>query len=182
MASKVGEVTWLVERMEEYRSAQNGIGEIVEDFDDMGKLGSGFVSSDKLEEVDIGDGSMSRPTYIKADLAQGQKGELCKVLTEFADCFAWSYVEMPGFGRDHVEHRLPIKQRFQPFKHPARNCSPEVVIKIKEEVDKLLQAGFIQPCRYTEWVSNVVLVEEKNTDKIWVCINFQKSEPGSSQG
>jgi hypothetical protein len=69
MASKEGELMWLVERIEEYHSAQNGIGEIVEDFDDMGKLGSGFVSSDKLEEGDIGDRSISRTTYIKVDLA-----------------------------------------------------------------------------------------------------------------
>jgi hypothetical protein len=62
MASKEGELSWLVERMEQYHFAQNGIGEVVEDFDDMGKLGSGFVLSDKLEEVDIGDGSISRPT------------------------------------------------------------------------------------------------------------------------
>jgi hypothetical protein len=62
MASKEGELSWLVEIMEQYHFAQNGIGEVVEDFDDMGKLGSGFVLSDKLEEVDIGDGSISRPT------------------------------------------------------------------------------------------------------------------------
>jgi hypothetical protein len=62
MESKEGELSWLVERMEQYHSAQNGIGEVVEDFDDMGKWGSRFVLSDKLEEVDIGDGSISRPT------------------------------------------------------------------------------------------------------------------------
>jgi hypothetical protein len=166
MASKEGELMWLVERIEEYHSAQNGIGEIVEDFDDMGKLGCGFVSSDKLEEGDIGDRSISRTTYIKVDLAQGQKCELCKVLIELADCFAWSYVEMPGLGRDLVKHRLPIKQGFRPFKQPARNFSPKVVIKIKEEVDKLLQAGFTWPCHYAEWLSNVVPVEKKNTGKI----------------
>jgi hypothetical protein len=44
---------------------------------------------------------------------------------------------------------------------------------IKEEIDRLLKAKFIQPCRYAEWVSNIVSVEKKNTDKIWVCVDFR---------
>jgi hypothetical protein len=31
---------------------------------------------------------------------------------------------------------------------------------------------FIRPCQYAEWVSTIVPVEKKNTDKIQVCINF----------
>jgi hypothetical protein len=40
-------------------------------------------------------------------------------------------------------------------------------------VDRLLQAKFIRPCRYTEWVSNIVLVEKKNTRKIRICVDFR---------
>jgi hypothetical protein len=36
-----------------------------------------------------------------------------------------------------------------------------------------LQAGFIQPCRYAEWVSNIVPVEKKDSRKIRVCIDFR---------
>jgi hypothetical protein len=39
-------------------------------------------------------------------------------------------------------------------------------------VERLLDAGFIRPCRYAEWVSNIIPVE-KNTDKIRVCIDFR---------
>jgi hypothetical protein len=42
-----------------------------------------------------------------------------------------------------------------------------------KEVDQLLKVGFIQPCRYVEWVSNIVPLEKKNTRKIWVCVDFQ---------
>jgi hypothetical protein len=33
-----------------------------------GKLGRGFMSADKLEEIDIGDGDKTRPTFISANL------------------------------------------------------------------------------------------------------------------
>jgi hypothetical protein len=31
----------------------------------------------------------------------------------------------------------------------------------------------LRPCHYAEWVSNVVLVEKKNTRKIRVCVDFR---------
>jgi hypothetical protein len=40
-------------------------------------------------------------------------------------------------------------------------------------VDRLLQARFIQPCRYADWVSNIVPVEKKNTGKIQICMDFR---------
>jgi hypothetical protein len=45
--------------------------------------------------------------------------------------------------------------------------------RIKDEVECLLEARFIQPCRYAEWVSNIIPVEEKNTKKIRVCVDYQ---------
>jgi hypothetical protein len=46
---------------------------VVEDLDELGKLGRGFSSMDDIEEVDIGDGVISRPTYVSARLNTGQK-------------------------------------------------------------------------------------------------------------
>jgi hypothetical protein len=39
-------------------------------------------------------------------------------------------------------------------------------------VERLLNVGFIRPCRYTEWVFNII-PGEKNTGKIQVCIDFR---------
>jgi hypothetical protein len=80
---------------------------------------------------------------------------------------------MPGLSRELVEHRLPIKASFRPYKQGARNFKPEIIERVKEEVDRLLQAGFIQPCRYVDWVSNIVPVEKKNTGKIRICVDFR---------
>ena len=45
--------------------------------------------------------------------------------------------------------------------------------RIKEEINRLLEAGFIRPCRYAEWISNIVPVEKKDSGKIRVCIDFR---------
>jgi hypothetical protein len=79
---------------------------------------------------------------------------------------------MPGLSRELNEHRLPIKAGFRPYKQGARNFKSEIIRRVKEEVDWLLQVGFIQPCRYTDWVSNIVLID-KNTGKIRICVDFK---------
>jgi hypothetical protein len=54
-----------------------------------GKLGRGFMSADKLEEVDIGNGDKPRPTFISANLELDFRKGLIKLLKEYKDCFAW---------------------------------------------------------------------------------------------
>jgi hypothetical protein len=83
-----------------------------------GKLGRGFMSADKLEEIDIGDGDKPRPPFISAKLDSSFRKELTELLKEYKDCFAWDYSEMPGLDRSIVEHRLPIKLGFRPYKQP----------------------------------------------------------------
>ena len=134
--NKEDSIKWLQKRMEEYRSRKNDMHETIEEFEDMDKLGHGFSSANPLEEIDIGDGSTPRPTFINANLKADQKSKVIVLLNEFVDCFAWNYTEMPGLDRDLVEHRLPIKSGFRPYKQPRRNFNPNMYDRIKEEVDR----------------------------------------------
>jgi hypothetical protein len=45
-----------------------------------GKLGRGFMSADKIEEIDIGNGDKPRPTFISANLESDFREELIKLL------------------------------------------------------------------------------------------------------
>jgi hypothetical protein len=65
--------------MEYCSSTDNAIG-VVEDLDELGKLGQGFSSMDDLEEMDIGDGVVPRPTYVSARLDVKQKHEIIELL------------------------------------------------------------------------------------------------------
>ena len=56
---------WLQKCLVKYRSNENDMYESIEELDDMDKLGQGFTSADPLEEVDIGDGSVTRSTIYK---------------------------------------------------------------------------------------------------------------------
>ena len=78
-----------------------------------------------------------------------------------------------GLNRDLVEHRLPIKAGFRPYKQPVRHFNPIIYDRIKTEINRLLDAGFIRSCRYADWISNIVPVEKKDSGKIRVCVDFR---------
>ncbi|KAK1653827.1 hypothetical protein QYE76_071632 [Lolium multiflorum] len=137
-----------------------------------GKLGYGFTSADELEEIDIGPGDKPRPTFISKKLDPHLRDRLIALLKEYPDCFAWDYTEMPGLDRSIIEHRLPLKKGFRPFQQRARQMKAEILVEVKKEIQKMLDAGFIRPCRYVEWISNVVPVEKR--DGRWrVAIDFR---------
>ncbi|KAM1734116.1 hypothetical protein ACFX11_019649 [Malus domestica] len=70
---------------------------------------------DPLEEINVGTVDDPRPLFISALLPRSIRSELCNLLGEFKDCFAWSYHEMPGLDRTLVEHELRIKPGCKPF-------------------------------------------------------------------
>jgi hypothetical protein len=98
---------------------------------------------------------------------------LIDLLKEFKDCFAWDYTEMLGLDSSIGEHRSPIKLGYRPYKQPPRKIfKEEVLADVKNEVERLLEANFIRPCRYAEWISSIVPVHKKN-GKMRVCIDFR---------
>jgi hypothetical protein len=112
-------IEWLKHRVDQYWANKTDVCEAIDDFDELDKLGQGFTSADPLEQVDIGDGSVPRPTFINQNLEANYKFELIALLKKYIDCFAWNYTEMSGTSREHVEHWLPIKDGLKPYKqHP----------------------------------------------------------------
>jgi hypothetical protein len=50
-------------------------------------------AQDLLEEVDLGDGSVKRPTYVSAKIPKEFKDRIVELLKDCKDCFAWDYNE-----------------------------------------------------------------------------------------
>jgi hypothetical protein len=46
----------LKQHVDQYRANKTDACEAIDDFDELDKLGQGFMSADPLEQVDIGDG------------------------------------------------------------------------------------------------------------------------------
>jgi hypothetical protein len=64
------------------------------------------------------------------------------------DIFAWQISDMPGIPRKVIDHKLGIDPAYKPIKQKERRYTPERHETIKQEVNKLLEAGFIRPVDY----------------------------------
>ena len=71
---------WLQQRLDQYRARTNDMCEAIEDSGDLDKLGQGFTSADPLEKVDIGDGTIPRPTFANKKLSAEYKADLVNLL------------------------------------------------------------------------------------------------------
>ncbi|KAE8701687.1 RNA-directed DNA polymerase (Reverse transcriptase), Ribonuclease H [Hibiscus syriacus] len=100
------------------------------------------------------------------------KQELINLLLEFKDIFAWSYQDMPGLSTDIVMHKLPISPKYKPVQQKLRRMRPEMLLQIKEEVIKQINADFLQAAKYPEWVANNVPVPKKN-GKVRMCVDYR---------
>ncbi|PKI45188.1 hypothetical protein CRG98_034425 [Punica granatum] len=84
-------------------------------------------------------------------------------LTEEINVFAWSYVDMSGLDPSIVKHFFPLDtEKFPPKRQQLRRKWASLLLRIKEEVIKQINAGFLEVCNYFEWVANIVPVKKKD--------------------
>ncbi|PKI33213.1 hypothetical protein CRG98_046396 [Punica granatum] len=104
---------------------------------------------------------------------RAQRAWMIDFLTEYQEIFAWSYADMPGLDPSIVKHFLPLDtEKFLPKRQHLRRQRADLLLHIKEEVIKQVDAGFLELCNYFEWVANIVPVEKKN-GKVRVCIDYR---------
>ncbi|KAK5813348.1 hypothetical protein PVK06_028797 [Gossypium arboreum] len=124
---------------------------------------------ESVEIVSLGEG---KEVKIGASIAAETRQNLIELLQEFKDVFAWSYQDMLGLNTDIVVHRLPIKEECRPVQQKLRRMRPDILLKIKEEVKKQFDTGFLQVVKYLEWVANIVPVPKK-AGKVRMCVDYQ---------
>ncbi|XP_074327796.1 uncharacterized protein LOC141665711 [Apium graveolens] len=96
-----------------------------------------------------GDQKMVRSCYVTALRPDGTgvqplKGQMTTFLHENSDVFAWTAADMPGIDPNLITHRLNIDPTRKVVKQKKRTYAPDRLEAMKQEVKKLLEAGFIE--------------------------------------
>ena len=109
---------------------------------------------------------------IGVNFPKDMKFELIALLKEFKEIFAWSYQDMPGLDTEIVVHRIPVKPECPPLRQALQRMKSEIILKIKEEVEKQLKASFLIAIAYSDWVTNIVPVPKKD-EKVRMCVDYR---------
>jgi hypothetical protein len=96
-----------------------------------------------IELINLGTDEEKREIKIGALLEASVKEKVIDLLREYVVIFAWSYQDMPCLDPEIVEHRLPLKPECPPVKQRLRRSHPDMALKIKEEIQKHINAGFL---------------------------------------
>ena len=69
---------------------------------------------------------------------------------------------MLGIRANVICHRLNVDPQYKLVLQKKRNISPDRLPALEEEIDKLLNAGFIREVLYPKWLTNVDMVKKPN--------------------
>ena len=92
---------------------------------------------------------------LSTDLTSHEKGDYMRMLGQFPDLFITSYEEIRGFEGEEIH--INLKEGAHPIRQKLRRMGQVQLDALKEEVEKLLKAGFIYPVDTTKWVSPLVV-------------------------
>ena len=126
---------------------------------------------EETEIVNLGVDEEKKEVKFRIGMTTPIRDELVALLRDYHDIFAWSYQDMPGLSPNIVQHRLPLNPGCTLVKQKLRRMKPEMSLKIKEEVKKQFDVGFLAVARYPEWVANIVPVPKKD-GKVRICMNY----------
>ena len=79
---------------------------------------------------------------------------------------------MLGLSTEIVEHYFPLKPEHKPIQQKLRRMKLEMLLKIKEEVKKQFDAGFLEVAKYLEWLANIAPIPKKD-GKVKRCFDYQ---------
>ncbi|XP_052305620.1 uncharacterized protein LOC127904792 [Populus trichocarpa] len=134
--------------------------------------------TEELETINVGSDQLKKELKIGTLVTSELRTKMIALLQEYADVFAWSYEDMPGLDTNIVVHKIPLEEGCKPVKQKLRRAHPDVWIKVKVELEKQWDAGFLEVVRYPQWVSNIVVVPKKE-GKIRVCVDFRNLNKAS---
>ncbi|KAL0402412.1 UNVERIFIED_CONTAM: Retrovirus-related Pol polyprotein from transposon gypsy [Sesamum latifolium] len=126
---------------------------------------------EEYKEIELLSGELNKTTRIGSQMAPKLETLTIDFLTKNKDMFAWSPSHFQGIDPEIIVHRLNVDPQVKPIKQKKRTFGVERNKIIEEEVNKLLEAGYVSETQYTSWLSNVVIVP-KASGKWRICTDF----------
>ena len=81
---------------------------------------------------------------------------------------------MKGMVGDLGEMKIPLRPDAKPSKKRPYRLNPRYKKKVKDELDRMLDVGIIEPVKESEWISPIVIQDKKTTGEVMSCVDLRK--------
>ncbi|CAM6128360.1 unnamed protein product [Calypogeia fissa] len=128
------------------------------------------IRNDQYRKVQMYNG---KEFFLGYTLPLAQEKSIQELLAEYSDVFAWSHIDLKAVNPLLGEHSIDLMLGARSIRQRQHRMNPRYSLMIKEELDRLLEAGIIYPMLNSEWVSPIVIVPKKvgpdGKPKIRIC-------------
>ncbi len=96
-----------------------------------------------------------------------------QMLKEFKNVFAWTYKDLKGIPPKLTQQKIELDITIPPAHQARYRLSPNYVIVIKQDINKLLATRLIEFIEEVTWLSPIIIVPKKN-GKLRIYVDFKK--------
>lgn len=100
--------------------------------------------------------------------------KVMELLCEYRDLFLTKFLDLKGIVGDLGVMKITLKPDAKPVKQRPYHINTEYKEKVHKELDKMLEAGIIEPVDESDWVSPMVVQEKKQQAEIKICIDLRR--------
>lgn len=108
---------------------------------------------EKLRPIRVND-NPDHFLYVSTGAKQMEVHAIEELLRQNRDLFAWTATDMPGIDPNFYCRKLAVDPTARPVAQRKCRFSIEKQVVVKEQVNELVQAGFILELWYAEWLAN----------------------------
>jgi hypothetical protein len=99
--------------------------------------------------------------------------KIIELLHEYHDLFPAKFTDMKGIKGPMGEMKFPLKTNARLVKQRPYRLNPKYKEKLKIELDRMLEAGIIEPIEESEWIGPMVL-QDKKIGEIRIYVDLKK--------
>jgi hypothetical protein len=115
----------------------------------------------KIQKVNIGIEKTPKLANVGDYWDAATIDKITELLHEYQDLFPTKFTDMKGIKGPMGEMRISLKPNAKTVKQRPYRLNPKYKEKVKIELDRMLEAGIIEPVEESEWISPMVVQDKK---------------------
>jgi hypothetical protein len=115
----------------------------------------------KINKVNIGTKKAPKLANVGDYWDDATIDNIIELMREYHDLFPTKFTDMKGIKGPMGEMKIPLKLDARPVKQRPYRLNPKYKEKVNIELDRMLEAGIIEPVEELEWIIPMVVQDKK---------------------